>query len=74
MKKAKLKINKDFPARKLKKGFIISLLVDDNDIPLDMYWRRRLKDSQLDDCVEILGNKKDRTDNTNKIKNNNVSN
>lgn len=69
MRKIKLKINKDFPARKLKKGFVMSLFVDDNDIPLDIYWRRRLKDSQLDGCVEIVGNKKDTLDNTNKNKN-----
>lgn len=58
MTKAKLKINIDFPSRNLKKGSIIQLLVDENNIPLDLYWRRRLKDSEIDNCVEIVGNKK----------------
>ena len=58
MTKAKLKINTDFPSRNLKKGSVIELLVDSNNIPLDLYWRRRLKDSEIDNCVEIVGNKK----------------
>lgn len=58
MTKAKLKINRDFPSRNLKKDTIIELLVDDNNILLDLYWRRRLKDSKIDNCVEIVSNKK----------------
>lgn len=58
MTKARLKINKDFPSRNLKKDSTIELLVDENNIPLDLYWRRRLKDSKIDNCVEIVGSKK----------------
>lgn len=58
MTKAKLKLNKDFPARGLKKGSMVNVELDSNNIPLDLYWRRRLKDSAIDDCVEIIGNKK----------------
>lgn len=31
--------------------------VDKNGIPLDHYWRRRLEDSKIDGCVEIVSEK-----------------
>ncbi len=58
MKKAKLKINVKFPSRNLKKGDIIQIDVDDEGTPLDLYWRRRLKDSAIDNCVELINNSK----------------
>ena len=56
MKKAKLKINTNFSARNLKKGSVIEIDVDKDNIPLDIYWRRRLKDSAIDQCVELVTN------------------
>lgn len=56
----KLKLNQDLktPKGKLIKDSIIE--VDDIDgVPTDRFWRNRLKDSAIDNCVEII-NKKDK--------------
>ncbi len=63
MPNLKLKINSTFRSQKVKKGDIITVEVDSNSIPLDQFWRRRLKDSKIDNCVEIVNN------NNKKIKN-----
>ena len=47
----KLKIKKAFS------GFIIdqviSVEVDSDGVPVDRFWRRRLRDSKVDGCVEL---------------------
>lgn len=50
-----LKLNKDIKTPKgLKKsGSKIELECDANKIPLDKFWRDRLKDSAIDNCVEL---------------------
>ena len=51
----KLKLNQDLrtPKGKLVKDVIIE--IDDVEgVPLDKFWRNRLKDSALDNCVEIV--------------------
>ena len=35
-------------------GSVIRVEADKNGLPLDRYWRDRLKDSAIDDCCEIL--------------------
>ena len=47
----KLKLNCDLNGHK--KGTIIKVN-DNNGIPLDSFWRRRLKDAEIDNCVEIV--------------------
>jgi len=32
-------------------------LVTDNGVPVDPYWRRRLKDAEIDNSIEIVQNK-----------------
>ena len=52
----KLKLNtalRGYPA-----GTQIKIRVDKEGTPLDSYWRSRLKDSRLDNCVEILSENK----------------
>ena len=51
-----LKLNVDINTvkGKKKKGDIIELKADENNIPLDRFWRDRLKDSKIDKCVEIV--------------------
>jgi hypothetical protein len=49
MKSIKLKLMKDFAD--LKAGDIVTIPVDDHNVPLDIYWRRRLRDSVNDGCV-----------------------
>lgn len=52
----KLQLNQNLstPKGKLLKGAIVDVLCDENSIPLDVFWRRRLEDSKIDNCVEIL--------------------
>ena len=52
MKKVKIKINK--PLKNYKVGDIINIEVDANSIPTDIYWRRRLKDAEIDNCIEFF--------------------
>lgn len=57
----KLKLNQNLKYKKIeyKKDSIIE--VDDVDnIPTDLFWRNRLKDSTIDNCVEIVSTKKDK--------------
>jgi len=51
----KLKINADLAG--CKKGQVITLK-SKNKMPLDIYWRKRVRDSIHDNCVEMVENKK----------------
>ena len=61
IKQIKLKLNRDFPFKQGKKtkGTILTLDADANKIPLDLFWRRRLLDSLIDKCVEIVQTKEE---------------
>jgi hypothetical protein len=52
----KLKLNRNLstPQGKLLKDAIIEIAADENSIPLDLFWRSRLLDSVIDNCVEIV--------------------
>lgn len=53
----KLNQNLKFKNKEYKKDSIIE--VDDvNNIPTDLFWRNRLKDSAIDNCVEIVSTQK----------------
>jgi len=52
MKTLKLKLNVDLQNHKA--GSEIIIAVNDNGIPKDKYWRHRLKDADIDHCVEII--------------------
>lgn len=47
-----LKLNCDLPPKK--KGDVISVECDEYGVPLEHYWRNRLKDSAIDNCVEVV--------------------
>jgi hypothetical protein len=32
----------------------VTIQTDGNDIPLDKFWRNRLKDAKTDNCVEVI--------------------
>jgi hypothetical protein len=51
-----LKLNTDLRGKKA--GSIVRIKTDTNGVPLDHYWRNRLKDSKIDNCVELLPSKK----------------
>lgn len=52
LKKIKVKLNRDFKGFKADR--IIELECDGCGIPTDLFWRRRLKDSKFDNCVEVV--------------------
>ena len=35
-------------------GKVIKVLADDDGVPLQTFWRRRLKDAEVDNCCEIV--------------------
>lgn len=48
---------------------IISIQVDTDGTPLDRYWRNRLRDSVIDNCVEIVQNQsEEKVFRSNKVK------
>lgn len=51
MKNIKVKINKQILSHK--PGSEVRVLVDENDTPIESFWRRRFKDSETDGCLEI---------------------
>lgn len=51
----KLKIELNTPLRGYPRGFTLNIKVDKNGIPVERYWRDRLKDSQKDNCITING-------------------
>ena len=38
-------------------GTTVKIRVDGKGIPLDFYWRERIKDSKIDNCVSLVGKK-----------------
>ena len=51
----KLKLNRNLALHEA--GDIVDVEAVDG-IPVNIYWRKRLKDSQFDNCVEIIEEKK----------------
>lgn len=52
--KLKLNHNYNYNGKSYTKGSIIDVKVDENSIPTIRFWRNLLKDSKVDNCVEIL--------------------
>lgn len=38
------------------KGYngVVTIAVDSDGVPLSKFWRNRLKDSEIDNCVEVI--------------------
>lgn len=51
-----LKLNSALRGKK--KGQIVRIRVDKDGIPIERYWRNRLKDAEIDNCVEFVKKKK----------------
>ena len=51
-KNIKIKINSDLG--KFKKDTLVTVAVDVNGVPIEKYWRSRLEDSKIDNCIEVL--------------------
>lgn len=46
----KLKLNTDLLEHK--SGDIIEIKIDKDGVPLDRFWRNRVRDSKIDNCVQ----------------------
>lgn len=57
--KLKLKVNNE--ALKLMYGAEIEIDVSKTGVPLTRYWRNRLRDAKIDNCVEVVEDKKTST-------------
>jgi hypothetical protein len=55
MKLKTLKLNKNLstPKGKVLMGSIVNIECDSNGVPLNQFWRARVKDSKIDYCVEF---------------------
>ena len=53
-KTIELRVMTQHPLHGVAKGKIITVSVDQNGIPFDKNWRKRLRDSKIDGCVEIV--------------------
>lgn len=52
MKNIKLKVN--FTDKNYKSGTVVKVRCDDKGIPLSHFWRKRIKDAEIDNCVELI--------------------
>jgi len=50
----KLKIKIKTPFGKFKAGAGINVAANDKGVPLDKFWRNRLRDSKVDNCIEVV--------------------
>jgi hypothetical protein len=55
MKTLKLKLNLALNGKK--SGDVVEVPCDEHGIPLEKFWRDRLKDSEIDNCVEKIDSK-----------------
>ncbi|MDH3325172.1 MAG: hypothetical protein OEM38_00480 [Gammaproteobacteria bacterium] len=51
----RVKVNADIGGKKAGDEFNLEF---NGSIPLDEFWRRRFKDSRIDNCIEIVTQKK----------------
>lgn len=48
----KIKVNTNLG--EIEAGSVIEVLADESGTPLEKYWRRRLKDAEVDNCCELV--------------------
>ena len=48
----KLKLNN--PLAGYEAGRTVSIQTDANGVPLEKFWRRRIRDAKIDNCVEVV--------------------
>jgi hypothetical protein len=53
--KIRIKIKKPFLG--YKEDSIVFVLCDNSGLPLEKFWRDRIRDKELDDCVEVIEEK-----------------
>jgi hypothetical protein len=60
LRKKVLRLN--VPLKGFSKGAAVLVVVDQNGVVLDQYWRRRVKDATTDNCVQFVNPKKKKDD------------
>ena len=60
IKNIKIKLNVDLNG--FKKGRVINVKTDNEGTIIDAFWRARLKDSKIDNCIEIVIEEKPKRD------------
>ncbi len=48
----KLKLNQ--PMKGYETGRTVTVQTDADGVPLEKFWRRRLRDAKIDNCVEVV--------------------
>ena len=56
----RIQVNKPLPGYTA--GQIVKVEACSAGIPLDMHWRRRLKDSEIDGCCEIVADESEKSE------------
>ncbi len=51
----RVQVNKIIPPHR--PGTVVSVVVDDKGVPVDLHWRRRFQDAKVDQCCEVLAEK-----------------
>ena len=54
----KINIPFKFQGEKFTKNQEIEIEVDKNNIPLNSFWRNRIRDSKFDNCISVVDKKK----------------
>jgi hypothetical protein len=54
----KINIPFKFQGEKFAKNQEIEIEVDKNNIPLNSFWRNRIRDSKFDNCISVVDKKK----------------
>lgn len=62
MTQYKTKIRLNAPLRGHNQGETIQIDTDKEGVPIAKYWRDRLKDAQIDDCIELIKEKTNKSD------------
>ena len=52
MSQIKLKLNQ--PMAGYEAGHTVTVQTDDSGVPLEKFWRRRIRDAKIDNCVEVV--------------------
>ena len=49
-----MKVKLNMPMQGYEAGREVTIECDRSGVPLEKFWRRRLKDAQIDNCLEVV--------------------